>query len=218
MAKSVRKITNSHSKKNIGLFSSFKMQTGIWYESLIERDYMYLLETDPDVLSYESQPLSLFYNFAHRQRRYTPDFLVERRSRKLLIEVKPASKVDSLKNLKLFRIIAPICQEQGWEFVVVTDEMIRVQPQLNNLKLLYKYICEPLSIKNYLDCYQYFRVEVTTSIKKALLDLASKQITIKTLYKLIFLGFLKIDLRQPISLESSICMSQMALSMVEFSI
>ncbi|OUL29652.1 hypothetical protein BV378_05615 [Nostoc sp. RF31YmG] len=129
------------------------MQTGIWYESLIERDYMYLLETDPDVLSYESQPLSIFYNFAHRQRRYTPDFLVERRSRKLLIEVKPASKVDSLKNLKLFRIIAPICQEQGWEFVVVTDEMIRVQPQLNNLKLLYKYICKPLSIKNYLDCY-----------------------------------------------------------------
>jgi hypothetical protein len=29
---------------------------------------MYLLETDPDVLSYHSQPLSIFYTFNHRQR------------------------------------------------------------------------------------------------------------------------------------------------------
>lgn len=32
------------------------MQAGIWYESLTERDYMYLLEIDSDVLSYSSQP------------------------------------------------------------------------------------------------------------------------------------------------------------------
>ncbi|MDZ7963274.1 MAG: TnsA endonuclease N-terminal domain-containing protein [Aulosira sp. DedQUE10] len=186
MTQPVRKITNSHSKKNIGLFSSFKMQTGIWYESLIERDYMYLLETDPDVVSYQSQPLRIFYTIDSRKRHYTPDFLVEQRSRKLVIEIKPASKVHSPKNLQLFQIVAPICQKKGWEFVVVTDEMIRVQPQLNNLKLLYKYVCEPLTINNYLDCYQYFQVQVTTSIKTALLDLAAKQITIKTLLKLIF--------------------------------
>lgn len=136
---------------------------------------MYLLETDPDVLSYHSQPLSIFYRFNHRQRRYTPDFLVEGRHKKLLVEVKPASKVNSDKNLSLFRAIAPICQEKGWEFVVVTDAMIRVQPQLNNLKLLYKYAGEPLSINNTLDCYQYFQRQVSTSIKTALLDLAPKQ-------------------------------------------
>lgn len=32
------------------------MRTGIWFEFLIERDYMYLLEIDPDVKSYQSQP------------------------------------------------------------------------------------------------------------------------------------------------------------------
>jgi hypothetical protein len=35
-----RKITNSGTKKNIGLFASHKMRTGIWFEFLIERDYM----------------------------------------------------------------------------------------------------------------------------------------------------------------------------------
>ena len=44
MVNPVRKVTNCGTKKNIGLFSSYKMQTGIWYESLLERDYMYLLE------------------------------------------------------------------------------------------------------------------------------------------------------------------------------
>jgi hypothetical protein len=218
LANPARKITNSNSKKNIGLFSSLKMQTGIWYESLIERDYMYLLETDPDVLSYHSQPLSIFYTFNHRQRRYTPDFLVEGRHKKLLVEVKPASKVNSDKNLSLFRAIAPICEEKGWEFVVVTDAMIRVQPQLNNLKLIYKYAGEPLSINNTLDCYQYFQRQVSTSIKTALLDLAPKQISINILLKLIFLGFLKTDLKQPISSNSLIYINQKALSLLEFSI
>ncbi|BBD62909.1 hypothetical protein NIES2109_57590 (plasmid) [Nostoc sp. HK-01] len=179
---------------------------------------MYLLETDPDVLSYHSQPLSIFYRFNHRQRRYTPDFLVEGRHKKLLVEVKPASKVNSDKNLSLFRAFAPICQEKGWEFVVVTDAMIRVQPQLNNLKLLYKYAGEPLSINNTLDCYQYFQRQVSTSIKTALLDLAPKQISINILLKLIFLGFLKTDLRQPISSNSPIYINQKALSLLEFSI
>jgi len=32
------------------------MRTGIWFEFLIERDYMYILEIDPDVKSYQSQP------------------------------------------------------------------------------------------------------------------------------------------------------------------
>ena len=48
---------------------------------------MYLLETDPDVLSYQSQPRSIFYTLDNRKRRYNPDFLVERRSKKLLIEL-----------------------------------------------------------------------------------------------------------------------------------
>jgi len=57
----VRKITNTGTKKNIGRFFSWKMRDGIWYESLLERDYMYLLEIDPDVLSYCSQPLKITY-------------------------------------------------------------------------------------------------------------------------------------------------------------
>lgn len=156
MVNPVRKIKNSGTKKNIGLFASDKMQTGIWFESLIERDYMYLLESDPDVLSYRSQPETIFYTWDNKPRKYTPDFLVERRTKKQIVEVKPASQVHSDKNLRLFRCVAPLCQKQGWEFIVVTDKMIRVQPFLDNFKLLYKNVREPLTFQNYIDCHRYF--------------------------------------------------------------
>jgi hypothetical protein len=74
----VRKITNAGSKKVIGKFPSIKMDAIIWWESQIERDYIYLLEIDPDVISYVGQPFKIFYTDLGKSRSYTPDFLVKR--------------------------------------------------------------------------------------------------------------------------------------------
>ncbi|MEL7035074.1 MAG: hypothetical protein AAFO04_05575 [Cyanobacteria bacterium J06592_8] len=56
-----RKITNTGTRKNIGKFSSRKMGQIVWYESLLELDYIYLLEIDPDVVAFASQPFQLQY-------------------------------------------------------------------------------------------------------------------------------------------------------------
>lgn len=189
------------------------MQTGIWFESLIERDYMYLLEIDPDVKLYHSQPLTIAYTLDNKLCKYTPDFLVERGNRQQIVEIKPESRVHSPKNLRLFQCIAPLCQERGWEFLVVTDAMIRVQPLLYNLKLLYKYVTEPLTSKNYIDCYQYFRERMPTSLQTAEQDLTSQQISRKTLMKLIFLGFLETDMMKPIDSENLITLNQLQLKL-----
>ncbi len=79
---------------------------------------MYLLEIDPDAVSYSSPPFQISYTLENKQRQYTPDFLVERRSKKQIVEIKPASQLNSDKNLQLFQCIAPICQSNGWEFRV----------------------------------------------------------------------------------------------------
>lgn len=174
---------------------------------------MYLLEIDPEVLSYHSQPLTIVYTLDNQQRKYTPDFLVKRRNLRQIVEIKPESQVRTAKNLKLFRCIAPLCQERGWEFSVVTDTMIRVQPLLDNLKLLYKYAREPLTYKNYLDCHQYFREGIAISLQKAQQDLTSKQISRPTLMKLIFCGVLETDLMKPIGSESLITRTKVQLSL-----
>jgi hypothetical protein len=64
---------------------------------------------------------------------------VQRVDRQIVVEVKPASKQQEEKNLALWRHIAPLCLEQNMKFAVVTDTMIRQQPCLDNIKLLYKY-------------------------------------------------------------------------------
>lgn len=99
----VRKITNSGTKKNIGKFPSVKMQTSVWYESHLERDYIYLLEIDPDVLSFSGQPFKITYSLDGSQRKYTPDFFVTRGQGVQVVEVKPADKASLEKTLVCFR-------------------------------------------------------------------------------------------------------------------
>ncbi|MBX9256270.1 hypothetical protein H1Q63_20465 [Desmonostoc muscorum CCALA 125] len=69
MTSLARKITNTGTKKNIGRFFSFKMRSLVWYESLNERNYMYLLEIDPDVVSYKTQPFKISYILDDKVRR-----------------------------------------------------------------------------------------------------------------------------------------------------
>jgi hypothetical protein len=203
----VRKITNAGSKKVIGKFPSIKMDTIIWWESQIERDYIYLLEVDPDVISYVGQPFKIFYTDLGKSRSYTPDFLVKRTKGEQVVEVKPISLLNQAKNLNLWRHIAVWCLEQQLEFVVVTDAMIRIQPKLNNIKLLYRYARTSLTANIYLLCQHYFTERESIPLSLARLDLEPLGISMAQLYKLIYSGFLVTDLMQPIG-----CMSLIQLS------
>lgn len=111
MAVGVRTIKNTGCRKVIGKFPSLKMNTAIWWESQIERDYIYLLEIDPKVLAYVGQPFKINYSSKGKQRTYTPDFWVQRAGVEQIVEVKPAHKVNDQKNLELFRQMRSICGE-----------------------------------------------------------------------------------------------------------
>src|SRR5215213_6798357 len=124
----------------------------VMWESKLERDFLYLLEFDPDVLSYTGQPVRILYNFAGKIRRYTPDFLVLRKHKKQIIEVKPRDKVSEGNNEQRFRIISQVCNASGYEFKIITDANIRVQPRLNNIRLLWKYARTPFSPQHQICC------------------------------------------------------------------
>lgn len=183
------------------------MNTTIWWESQIERDYIYLLEIDPSVVCYQGQPFRMRYNDNEKERTYTPDFWVRRPNKQQVIEVKPVTKVTKSENLILFNHINALCQQQGMEFVVVTDTMIRIQPKLNNIKLLYKYARCPLSISLLLECQRYFLKRKLTPIKQACLELEAAGISLNHLFCLLYFGFLTTDLMQPINLNSLIELS-----------
>lgn len=217
-SKPARTPSNSGRRANIGLFSSFKMNDNFWYESHLERDYMYLLEIDPNVISYRSQPFKIKYLVQGKKRTYTPDLFVELATEKHVAEVKPVSKVNSERNQEIFRHVAPQCKEQGWKFVVVTDQMIRVQPKLNNVKLLYTYSKVSLSFKDYIDLEKQFQKKETASLEEVGRDLASQDIDRTKLLRALYYGILETDLMQPISSNSLLTFSQVPFDKERFKI
>lgn len=203
-----RKITNTGTRKNIGKFASDKTSTVIPYESHLERDYIYFLEIDPDVVSYTGQPFKLNYHLNGKLLRYTPDFFVERRTKKQVVEVKPSDKAQSEKYLAVFNKVAPICRGHDWEFLVVTNEMIRVEPRLSNIKILYKYSRVEYSLQHLIICKNHLLAREPITILQAEESLRSQGISRQIIFRLVYSGFLQTDLMKPVGSSSLIQMTQ----------
>ena len=69
----VRKVSN-RGGNIVGRFPSLKMGRMIAFESLLERDFIYLLDYDVRVEWFEEQPLTIEYQHDGQALHYTPDF------------------------------------------------------------------------------------------------------------------------------------------------
>jgi hypothetical protein len=134
----VRKVSN-HGRNVIGKFPSTKMGRMIAFESLLERDFIYLIEYDPSIEWFEEQPLSIEYIRDSKRLQYTPDFHLLEQGQHVLVECKPERFVKTEENLHKFAVARVWCGECGWEFRVMTDQQIRSGFRLQNVKLLAQY-------------------------------------------------------------------------------
>jgi hypothetical protein len=202
-AVSVRKITNKGGKKIIGKFPSLKMGRLVWWESQLERDYIYFLEFDPAVIAYEEQPLCIFYYLNDKERHYTPDFLIKRADKCLIVEVKREEEAQKEENQRLFSIARAICARDNYEFVVVTDRMIRAKPRLDNIKLLTRYQRVAINDPYYqIVCHELFTKSSEISLSEIMQFFASRNIDKQVVFALLYWGVLAIDLMQSIRAES----------------
>ena len=193
-------------RKNLGKFASVKTGRVAWYESLLEKDFMYLLDYDCEVSYWHEQPLRIRLSHGGKVHRYTPDLEVHRAAQKQLIEVKPKQEVDSGEWDVLFRAASSICEQEGYEFLVVTDEIIMLQPRLENVKLLWKYARTPVLPQHQIICSQFFRSrkDEPVTLGDLIQIFTSKQVPVQTLYSLLFWGALEFDLMQPLDRDSRI--------------
>ena len=134
----VREVSN-RGRNVIGRFPSIKMARMIAFESLIERDFIYLLDHDPEVVWFEEQPLTIPYHQEGRAFSYTPDFHLVEGDRHVLVECKPDRFVGKDENRRKFATVRDWCAQHGWIFRVVTDEQVRAGLRLQNVKLLTRY-------------------------------------------------------------------------------
>lgn len=131
----VRKVSN-RGKNIIGHFPSLKLQRMVAFESLLERDFICVLDYEPAVTWFAEQPVVIHYEHDGKARHYTPDFHVVYREQPLLFECKPAHFVSKPENQIKFEAARLWCQTQGWQFQVVTDAQLRANWRVTNIKHL----------------------------------------------------------------------------------
>lgn len=130
-----------------GYFFSKKDENSKQFESLLERDYIYHLEFDNNVLCYIEQPLTIEYvEHNGRIRNYIPDFFVrfkDSQKNDLIVEIKYQDDLNTnyLILLPKFEAAEAYCEKKSLTFSVLTDKHIRKDnpDYLYNIKFLYRY-------------------------------------------------------------------------------
>lgn len=207
-----RKITNTKNRKKTGCFPSRKNKRIVKFESLLEKDYIHLLEFDSDVLSYIEQPIPIEYTHYNKKYKYTPDFKVIRKNKIQIIEIKPYEKykriLADVNKRKKYDAALNYCNYKGYEFKIITDKDIRTGYLLKNIKYLYMYstINVPENEK------EYILKTVSSNISISINELINKLTTNdylkiqyqRYIYSLLYSHELSTDLTNVISLESKL--------------
>ena len=127
----------SHGRNVIGFFPSRKMGGMIQFESTIERDCLFFLDYDADVVSFEEQPFAIAYTKGRKQLQYTPDFRVMLADEMtVIVECKASRFVDTAENQQKFKVGRAYCDQHGWQYVVITDDTLRQNGFIDNVRLL----------------------------------------------------------------------------------
>ncbi len=150
---------------NICKFMSIKNDEVICTMSMLEFDFCFHAEYNPNVLSFQSQPDGFKYLFNGRTCRYTPDFeLVDSDKNPTLVEVKHSSQINKPEFRARFKAKQHYAiSELNTKLILVTDQQIRNGFLLSNLKLL----------------HAYSGLRTVTSIQKQILKFIQKNRTVQ---------------------------------------
>lgn len=132
-----RKVVTRRGRRFRGYFPSYKLGRMVAWESLLERDALYLLEFSPGVVSYREQPTLVQYFDGAQIRDYYPDFELALQDGSLVhLEIKSSSQFDRPKVRAKLAAIAKSYEQKEWGFRIATEREIRREPLLTNLRFL----------------------------------------------------------------------------------
>jgi hypothetical protein len=198
----VRRVRNSGGNV-IGAFPSLKMHKQIPYESTIERDLLFFLEYDTNVVRYQAQPFAITSSSvdgaAHS---YIPDFQVIRTDSKEIVECKPAAQLNEAHAQQQLALGQAWADANQQLFVVITETDLRAGHRLANLKLLWRYSRLSVSVRLVQQCRAFLSTQQEAVTFASLAAFLSGQSSLYTLYpalySLLFQHLLDADLAEPL--------------------
>ncbi|MGR5144481.1 TnsA endonuclease N-terminal domain-containing protein [Photobacterium sp. DNB23_23_1] len=164
-------------------------------ESYLEFDTCFHLEYSSSITSFIAQPEGFFYRLAERELPYTPDFQIIENGSTKWIEVKPFVKTQQPDFLQRFKAKQEKAQQLGIPLVLVTEKQIRVNPILNNLKILHRYSGFQSLTSTHLRLLSLVKTAGEISISNAANQLGIEQsLMVKSAFSLVSSGMLTTDL------------------------
>jgi TnsA endonuclease N terminal/TnsA endonuclease C terminal len=217
----VRRVSKN-SRSLTGLVPNTRTSSMTAFESSLERDFLLLLDFDPDVEFYEEQPVHIvYYDDTGRRRTYTPDVFVRYRpasspttsTKPLLCEVKYREDLRQHWTVyrPKFRAAQRYARQQGWRFRLVTERHVRT-PYLENVKFLRPYRTLPVN-----DHHQSQLLDTLLGLREAapatLLAAVSQDRwhqaqLLSTLWQLVATQQVHTDLGQPLTMRSRLWLKE----------
>src|SRR2546429_2455482 len=109
-------------KNGGGAIPSRKMGIMVYYRNQIKRDYIYLLDYDPEVISFEEWPCTISYTQNGQEDSYTPDFCVARQQeRRSIVICTWAAQTQNPQHLARWTATQLWCEKYGYELQLVTE-------------------------------------------------------------------------------------------------
>ncbi|MFT4294625.1 MAG: TnsA-like heteromeric transposase endonuclease subunit [Micropruina sp.] len=90
----------------------------VGYESLLERDRLWLADFDPAVSWVSSQPFWVSGRDGSQVRRHVPDFLLQTTTGFVVVDVKPAELVNDARVAAVMGWTRRLCAARGWRYEV----------------------------------------------------------------------------------------------------
>ncbi|CAI3805467.1 hypothetical protein JAMGFMIE_03880 [Rheinheimera sp. MM224] len=182
------------------------------FESSLERDFLIMLDFDPMVVDVFEQPVRITYESDEgRERFYTPDYLVGYdNGERVIYEVKyRANLKDEWSKLKpKFRAAIRYSKLNDMKFKIITDAEIRGTSYLANAKFLRTYRDQTpnFSIEEHL--VRTLAILGETTPEKLLIaaywTLENRMKAMASLWRLVAIRRVQVDLRGPLTMASSI--------------
>ncbi|MGB7816661.1 MAG: TnsA endonuclease N-terminal domain-containing protein [Methylotenera sp.] len=204
MGNPVRKVLGRSNYRQTHQIFSKKTQKAMSCESLIEFKGCYILETIPEIKSYQMQPAVISYTICGETHRHVPDALVEFiDGTSCFIEFKPESELgdeDLITRTELLRINLPA---HGYGYLVVCDDQVSGIPLINAKLLFHSQITEiPQAIL--MDIKNLFDSKSNITIGELLSTYADITHIKNYLYQLMRTGTIGYDIEKLITSDSDI--------------
>lgn len=199
-----------------GGYSSRKNEEMDAFESLLEKDYLLLLDFDDSVEGFEVQPVCIPVDGIPRG--YVPDVLVKYRPdpqngtvhKPALVEVKHSDDLtrNAEKYGPKFAAAHLYAEERGWDFITRDQNDIRT-PRLSNLKFLREYRNVVPSVTDIQTVLRYMADAVGEASLQSLLDTLAptdddKLYWLPIIWSMVLTRHLATDLDQPFKNDVSL--------------